>query len=220
MIKHGRIGLRCHVHYLRIHTVADVYPVHGTAVRLHRNNVSVMESLMLNEWKPTAGRCRGCLSETFTGCSETGCESSSAFLLLTCCCALCSSVLSDGCDVLKEAWKSRVRCFCVDVSEAISCYLSLGCFCILLSLLSVIESLHLPAAMNMSEFIWVTVVQKHTALTANMVKIALRYTWCRSSHSVQIGSAGHSVDSSMLSLCACSQSRRATLQKWHFSNWR
>lgn len=137
MIQHGRIGLRCHVHYLCIHTVADVYPVDGTAVRLHRNNASVMESLMLNEWKPTAGRCRGCLSETFTGCSETGCESSSAFLLLTCRCALCSSVLRDSCDVLKETWKSRVRCFCVDVSEAVRCYLSLGCFCILLSLLSV-----------------------------------------------------------------------------------
>lgn len=90
-----------------MYTYWSILPVHVTSVRLHRNNASVMKSLMLNEWKPVAGRWER-LSEWNTHCLDVLLHPSSSWPAASAASALCSSVLGDGSDVLKEAWKSSL----------------------------------------------------------------------------------------------------------------
>lgn len=97
MLESSRIELGCRC-------LEYVYAEHVTAVRLHRNYASVMESLMLNERKPEAGQCKGCQSETFFARSDSHCESSSVFLPMTCWVCL-------GCFMLQRAqwWLWHVK---------------------------------------------------------------------------------------------------------------
>lgn len=124
------------------------------------NNAWVMGSLMLNEWKPTAERCRGCLSESDWMWAPPVFTLPPPDLL---CFMLQCAQWRLWC--VKGGLKSLLHCslyYDVDVLEAVKCYLCLGLLLhsvcasafLLSHALSELESLHLPTTKNIVEFVF------------------------------------------------------------------
>lgn len=188
-----------------MYTYWSILPVHVTAVRLHRNNASVMKSLMLNEWKPVAGRWER-LSEWNTHCLDVLLHPSSSWPAASAASALCSSVLGDGSDVLKEAWKSSLFTILV-----LWCRRFKSCHVLSLSLPLLRSSVshflyhrhwvRVTSSASNNEYAWICVfffscsVGTYCELTLwNVKKLSDARAWdYRTARSVQVGSVGQSV---------------------------
>lgn len=159
---------------------------------------------MLNEWKPVAGWWER-LSEWNVHCLDVLLHPFSSWPTASTACALCSSVLGDGSDVLKEAWKASLFTILV-----LWCRRFKSCQVLSLSLLLLRSSVshflydrhwvRITSSASNNEYAWTCVffpcsVGTYRELTLWNVKNLsdARARDYRSAHSVQLGSVGQSV---------------------------